>query len=111
MTALTARVRELTDSIAEKTAESSRLALELAASLGIQDVWPAAFEGGQSCKLCARETVSTMQDYQRRVARAKKAGRIYEPELKEMYLLRADGVRLDLTSAQYWALKSIPRGK
>ena len=84
--------------------EKARLSKELTASLMIQEVWPDAFKEGNSCKLCARETVRTMQQAEK----DHKVGKV--PELQRCYLKRSDGVEFELNAETYWTLREISRG-
>ena len=99
------QIAELSAALAEKHEQARRLALELCASIRIEDIWPEAFKGGQRCTLCARESIRTMEQARFDAKRGKL------PALQEMYLRRDDGARFELDAATYWILAQQPRGK
>ena len=96
---------ELARKLSEMEDHKAALSKELTASLMVQEVWPEAFEGGCSTKLCARETLRTMQQAEK----DRKAGKV--PELQRCYLKRSDGVEFELDAATYWTLREINRAE
>lgn len=102
---LNSKMLELSASILDKTLRSAKLGLELVGSLAIQALWPDAWLNGCTVKLCACCTAYDMQRAERDVKRGK------VPTLKSTYLLRSDGVQFPISSADYWRIKQLPRGK
>lgn len=99
------QIARLGADLVDKQRRANGLALELAASLAIRDVWPEAWDNGCTVKLMARETLRTMREAERDA----RAGR--QPKLSRMWLQRSDGACFELDAVTYWSLKALPRGK
>lgn len=99
------RIIELSASICAKQSQAAQLGLELVSSLAIQALWPEAWDNGCTVTLCALENVRTMERARLDVKRGK------TPTLKSTFLRRSDGVEFPISSADYWRIKQLPRGK